>query len=105
MVQTIPDQRWRLCVQLIAAYGLRPEEIQHLEPRQGPPLVLLCKGLGAWQDQAPAPAIAAMRPMGRGVQTHLAAYCRWCGDDVVDDAFARAEQRLADGQRAQISAA
>jgi antitoxin StbD len=27
------------------------------------------------------------------VQTHLAAYSRWCGDDVVDDAFAKAEQR------------
>jgi hypothetical protein len=24
----------------------------------------------------------------------LAAYSRWCGDDVVDDAFAKAEQRL-----------
>jgi integrase len=32
--------------------------------------------------------------MGHSVQTHLAAYSRWCGDDVVDDAFARAEQRI-----------
>jgi antitoxin StbD len=31
--------------------------------------------------------------MGHSVQTHLAAYSRWCGDDVVDDAFAKAEQR------------
>jgi integrase len=31
--------------------------------------------------------------MGHSVQTHLAAYSRWCGDDV-DDAFAKAEQRL-----------
>lgn len=32
--------------------------------------------------------------MGHSVQTHLAAYSRWCGDDVVDDAFTKAEQRL-----------
>ncbi|TGG91401.1 MAG: hypothetical protein ERJ67_08175 [Aphanocapsa feldmannii 277cV] len=32
--------------------------------------------------------------MGHSVQTHLAAYSRWCGDDVVDDAFARASRRL-----------
>ncbi len=32
--------------------------------------------------------------MGQSVQTHLAAYSRWCGDDVVDEAFAKAEQRL-----------
>ncbi|MFN9941840.1 MAG: hypothetical protein ACK56I_20425, partial [bacterium] len=32
--------------------------------------------------------------MGHSVQTHLAAYSRWCGDDVVDEAFAKAEQRL-----------
>jgi hypothetical protein len=43
--------------------------------------------------------------MGHSVQTHLAAYSRWCGDDMVDDAFAKAEQRLAHGQRAQSSAA
>lgn len=43
--------------------------------------------------------------MGHSVQTHLAAYSRWCGDDVVDDAFARAEQRLGQGLRAQSSAA
>jgi hypothetical protein len=28
---------------------------------------------------------------------HLAAYSRWCGDDVVDEAFAKAEQRLGHG--------
>jgi len=43
--------------------------------------------------------------MGHSVQTHLAAYSRWCGDDVVDDAFAKAEQRLGQGLRAQSSAA
>lgn len=32
--------------------------------------------------------------MGHSVQTHLAAYSRWWGDDVVDDALAKAEQRL-----------
>ena len=41
--------------------------------------------------------------MGHSVETHLAAYSRWCGDDVVADAFARAEQRLARGQRAHSS--
>ena len=35
--------------------------------------------------------------MGHSVQTHLAAYSRWCGDDVVDDAFARAALRLDSG--------
>ena len=43
--------------------------------------------------------------MGHSVQSHLAAYSRWCGDDVVDDAFAKAEQRLGQGLHAQISAA
>ncbi len=43
--------------------------------------------------------------MGHSVQTHLAAYSRWCGDDVVDDAFAKAEQRLGQGLRAQSAAA
>ena len=32
--------------------------------------------------------------MGNSLQTNLAAYSRWCGDDVVDEAFAKAEQRL-----------
>lgn len=32
--------------------------------------------------------------MGHSVQTHLAAYSRWCGDDVVDDAFGKAANRL-----------
>jgi hypothetical protein len=35
--------------------------------------------------------------MGHSVQTHLAAYSRWCGDDVVDEAFARAALRLDSG--------
>ena len=34
----------------------------------------------------------------------LAAYSRWCGDVVVDDAFAKAEQRLGQGLRIQSSA-
>jgi hypothetical protein len=32
--------------------------------------------------------------MGHSLQTHLAAYSRWCGDDVVDDTFAKAERRF-----------
>jgi hypothetical protein len=45
-------------------------------------------------DLAPKVAAAAM---GHSVQTHLATYSRWCGDDVVEDAFARAERRLGGG--------
>jgi hypothetical protein len=48
---------------------------------------------------------ASIQISGHGVQTHLAAYSRWCGDEVVDDAFAKAEQRLGQGLRAQSSAA
>ena len=32
--------------------------------------------------------------MGHSVQTHLAAYSRWCGDDVVDVAFMEAAKKL-----------
>lgn len=48
---------------------------------------------------------ASERWLDRSVETHLAAYSRWCGDGVVDDAFAKAEQRLGQGPRAQSSAA
>jgi integrase len=33
MVDDIPDPRWQLAFQLMAAYGLRPEELRHLERR------------------------------------------------------------------------
>ncbi len=184
MVAAIPDPRWRLAFQLLSAYGLRPEELQHLEQRGGrlwctyekvasrgktrprilrllpsdswaepwqlvetldprllPPLrpgygsdslsrYLLRRPL--WQElrrdyeargeklvlyscrhgyahrahvicDLPPKVVAAA--MGHSVQTHLAAYSRWCGDDVVDDAFAKAEQRLGQGLRVQSSAA
>ncbi|MFO7629689.1 MAG: hypothetical protein R6W06_09300 [Prochlorococcaceae cyanobacterium] len=183
MVRAIPNARWRLCFQLIAAYGLRPEEIQHLELRQGrlwclyekvaargktkprPLRLLPCdKWAAAWnlEETYAADLLPPMRPghgaqdvsqylrrrslwmelkrdyeaqgeklvlyscrhayahrahvicdlppkvvaaaMGHSVQTHLAAYSRWCGDDVVDDAFVKAEQRLGQGLRAQSSA-
>ena len=173
MVQAIHDQRWRFCFQLIAAYGLRPEEIQHLELRQGrlwclyekvsargktkprPLRLLPCdQWASAWNLEATfsSDLLPPMRPghgaqdisqylrrrslwmqlrcdyeaqgerlvlyscrhayahrahvicdlppkvvaaaMGHSVQTHLAAYSRWCGDDVVDDAFSKAAQRL-----------
>jgi hypothetical protein len=48
---------------------------------------------------------ASIQISGHSVQIHLAAYSRWCGDEVVDDAFAKAEQRLGQGLRAQSSAA
>jgi integrase len=184
LVEAISDPRWRLAFQLMAAYGLRPEELQHLEIQKGqlwttyqkvssrgrtrsrvlrllpcddwaqgwqlvkafrpdrmPPMR---PGHGAedlgtyirrrplWQQlrreyeekgeklvlyscrhgyahrahvtcELPPKVVAAA--MGHSVETHLAAYSRWCGDDVVDDAFAKAEQRLSHGQRARSSAA
>ena len=176
LVRAIPDARWRYAFQLMAAYGLRPEELQHLQIRQGRlwcmyekvasrgktrPRVLrplpcddwadgwrleerfltqelppMQPGLGGgyvghylmnrplWKElrrdyeakgeklvpysfrhgyahrahvicDLPPKVVAAA--MGHSVQTHLAAYSRWCGDDVVDDAFAKAEQRLGQG--------
>ena len=184
MVQAIPDPRWRFAFQLLSAFGLRPEELQHLQLRQGrlwctyekvasrgktkprPLRLLPCDqwatewqlletfdpaklppmraGFGSdsfsryllrrdhWQHlrqqyeaqgeklvlyscrhsyahrahvicDLPPKVVAAA--MGHSVQTHLAAYSRWCGDDVVDDAFAKAEQRLGQGLRAQSSTA
>jgi integrase len=173
VVEGIPDPRWRFAFQLMAAYGLRPEELQHLEKRGGqlwstyekvtprgktaprqlrllpcddwaegwklvdrfhadrlPPMR---PGYGAedlgqymrrkkqWDalrrsyeadgeklvlyscrhgyahrahiicDLAPKVAAAAM---GHSVETHLAAYSRWCSDATVDDAFEKAFQSL-----------
>ena len=176
MVQAIPDPRWRFAFQLLCAFGLRPEELQHLQLRQGrlwctyekvasrgktkprPLRLLPCDqwatewrlletfdpaklppmraGFGSdsfsryllrrdhWQHlrqqyetqgeklvlyscrhgyahrahvicDLPPKVVAAA--MGHSVQTHLAAYSRWCGDDVVDDAFAKAARRLDSG--------
>lgn len=184
LVRAIPDARWRFAFQLMAAYGLRPEELQHLQIRQGRlwcmyekvasrgktrPRVLRPLPCDDWADgwrleeRFPTQELPPMQPglgggyvghylmnrplwkelrreyeakgeklvpyscrhgyahrahvicdlqpkvvvaaMGHSVQTHLAAYSRWCGDDVVDDAFAKAEQRLGQGRRAQSSAA
>ena len=182
LVEAIPDPRWRLAFQLMAAYGLRPEELQHLEIQKGqlwtsyqkvssrgrtrsrmlrllpcddwaqawqletafrpdrmPPMRPGhgAEDLGTYMRRRPLwkqlrreyeengeklvlyscrhgyahrahvtcelPPKVVAAAMGHSVETHLAAYSRWCGDDVVDDAFARAEQRLARGQRAQSS--
>jgi len=173
IVQAIPDPRWRLAFQLLSAFGLRPEELQHLQLRQGrlwctyekvasrgktkprPLRLLPCDqwamewrlletfdpaklppmraGFSSdsfsryllrreqWQHlrqqyeaegeklvlyscrhgyahrahvicDLPPKVVAAA--MGHSVQTHLAADSRWCGDDVVDDAFSKAAQRL-----------
>jgi len=173
LAEAISDPRWRLAFQLMAAYGLRPEELQHLEIQKEqlwttyqkvssrgrtrsrvlrllpsdewakawelekafradrmPPMR---PGHGAedlgtymrrrplWQQlrreyeekgeklvlyscrhgyahrahvicELPPKVVAAA--MGHSVETHLAAYSRWCGDDVVDDAFSKAAQRL-----------
>jgi integrase len=174
MVDDIPDKRWRLAFQLMAAYGLRPEELRHLEKRgdqlhcsyrkvasrgttpprnlrllpcdewaagwdlQGsfhpdamPPLragesaealATYLKRRPKWQELRSryeasgeklvtyslrhgyahrahvllglAPKVAATL-MGHSVQTHLAAYSRWCGDDVVDAALAQASSNWA----------
>ena len=37
--------------------------------------------------------------MGHSVQAHLAAYRRWCGDDVVDDAFTNARAKSGPARR------
>ncbi|MCT0249284.1 hypothetical protein [Synechococcus sp. CS-205] len=176
LVRAIPDARWRFTFQLMAAYGLRPEELQHLQLRQGRlwcmyekvasrgktrPRVLRPLPCDDWADgwrleeRFPAQELPPMQPglgggyvghylmnrplwkelrreyeakgeklvpyscrhgyahrahvicdlppkvvaaaMGHSVQTHLAAYSRWCGDDVVDDAFAKAARRLDSG--------
>jgi integrase len=174
LVEVIPDTRWRYAFQLLSAYGLRPEELQHLELRGGrlwctyskissrgrteprPLRLLPCDrwaaewnleanyqadrlppmkpGLGAdamglymrrrelWTElrqryeaegeklvlyscrhayahrahtlcpMLPTKFVAAA--MGHSLETHLAAYSRWIGDDEVDAAFERAAQRM-----------
>ena len=173
LVDAIPDARWRFAFQLLAAYGLRPEELQHLQIRgnrlwceyrkstsrgetqprplrllpcddwaeswnllerfKSQPLPPMRPGYGAedlglymrrrrrWQELrqdyeaageklvlysarhgyahrahliCELPPKVAAAAMGHSVETHLAAYSKWCGDDVVDDAFERAAQRL-----------
>ncbi|MEY3930406.1 MAG: hypothetical protein RLZZ516_2116 [Cyanobacteriota bacterium] len=169
MVDDIPDPRWRLAFQLVAAFGLRPEELRHLErrgdqlhcsyrkvasrgstpprnlrllpcdewaagwdllnrfdPERMPPLragesgealATYLKRRRRWQELRNtytsmgeklvpyslrhayahrahvvlglAPKVAATL-MGHSVQTHLAAYSRWCGDEVVDAALTQA---------------
>ena len=39
-------------------------------------------------------AVSSSPDVGHSVETHLAAYSKWCGDDVVDDASERAAARL-----------
>ena len=169
VVKAISDPRWRFAFQLMAAYGLRPEELQHLQIRQGRlwctyekvasrgktrPRVLRMRPCDDWADgwrleeRFPTQELPPMQPglgggyvghylmnrplwkelrreyeakgeklvpyscrhgyahrahvicdlppkvvaaaMGHSVQTHLAAYSRWCGDDVIEDAFNKA---------------
>ena len=174
LVEAIPDPKWRYAFQLLAAYGLRPEELQHLELRNGRLWCSYCKvssrgkteprplrllpcdswavawnlepiyqadrlppmkpGLGAdamglymrrrdlwselrcrYEEQGEklvlyscrhayahrAHTLCPMLPtkfvaaaMGHSLETHLAAYSRWIGDDEVDAAFERASQRM-----------
>jgi len=173
LARALPDPRWRLGFQLMAAYGHRPEELQHLRLRDGrlwctyervasrgetKPRALRLLPCDDWAadwklveryspDDLPpmragfggndcgqylprrslweklrqeyevrgeklvpyscrhgnahrAHVICDLPPkvvasaMGHSVQTHLAAYSRWCGDDVVEGAFAKVAQRL-----------
>lgn len=173
LVDAIPDTRWRFAFQLLAAYGLRPEELQHLQIRRNrlwcnyrkctsrgetqprplrllpcddwaegwhlletfksQPLPPMRPGYGAedmglymrrrprWQELrqeyeaageklvlysarhgyahrahmiCELPPKVAAAAMGHSVETHLSSYSKWCGDDVVDDAFERAAKRL-----------
>jgi integrase len=175
LVEAIPDPRWRYAFQLLAAYGLRPEELQHLELRGGrlwctyskitsrgrteprPLRLLPCDPwAAAWNLEASyrADRLPPLRPgfgaeclglymrrrtlwaelrrqyetegeklvlyscrhayahrahtlcptlptkfvaaaMGHSLETHLAAYSRWIGDDEVDAAFERAALAMA----------
>jgi integrase len=175
LVEAIPDPRWRFAFQLLAAYGLRPEELQHLELRGGrlwcnyskvsskgrteprPLRLLPCDGWAVeWNLEASfrADRLPPMKPglgadamglymrrrelwrslrrqyetegeklvlyscrhayahrahtlcpvlptkfvaaaMGHSLETHLAAYSRWIGDDEVDAAFERAALAMA----------
>ena len=173
LVEAIPDSRWRFAFQLLSAYGLRPEELQHLELRTGrlwcnyrkstsrgetkprplrmlpcdewsenwnlikqfkkQPLPPMRPGHGAedlglymrrrkrWQELrqmyetageklvlysarhgyahrahliCELPPKVAAAAMGHSLETHLAAYSKWCGDDVIDTAFKQAASRL-----------
>ena len=173
LVEAIPDSRWRFAFQLLSAYGLRPEELQHLELRTGrlwcnyrkstsrgetkprplrmlpcdewsenwnlikqfkkQPLPPMRPGHGAedlglymrrrkrWQELrqmyetageklvlysarhgyahrahliCELPPKVAAAAMGHCLETHLAAYSKWCGDDVIDTAFKQAASRL-----------
>ncbi len=169
MAAAIPDTRWQLAFMLTAAYGLRPEELQHLQhrgdhlfctyrkvasrgttaprilrllpcdewaaewdllslyrPEAMPPLragegaealATYLKRRPLWQELRAAysdkgerlvpyslrhsyahrahvslglaPKVAAAL-MGHSVQTHLASYSRWIGDDVVEAALGQA---------------
>lgn len=169
MAAAIPDERWRLAFMLTAAYGLRPEELHHIQhrgtylhcsyrkvasrgstapralrllpcdgwaaewdllsryrPDRLPPLrhggaanglLVYLNRRSLWRelrtlyseqgeklvpyslrhayahrahvDLGLAPKIAAAL-MGHSVQTHLASYSRWIGDEVVDAALAQA---------------
>ena len=93
MVKAIPDPRWRLAFQLINAFGLRPE----VRGGSGAPTK-------KWPPAAkpnPGPfgccrAIHGQRPgtWSRHLIQPCYHQCRWCGDDVMDDAFAKPERRF-----------
>jgi integrase len=82
---------------LVAAPGAAGEELRQGNEAAGEKLVPYSArhgyGLRAHLICERPPKVAAAA-MGHSVETHLAAYSKWCGDEVVDDAFERAATRL-----------
>ena len=57
LVRAIPDARWRFAFQLMAAYGLRPEQLQHLQIRQSWPAITV-----PWSRKWPGFARVSLAP-------------------------------------------
>jgi hypothetical protein len=82
---------------LVATPGAAGEELRQGCEAAGEKLVLYSARHG-YAHRAhlicELPPKVAAAAMGHSVETHLAAYSKWCGDEVVDDAFERAATRL-----------
>ena len=57
LVRAIEDARWRFAFQLMAAYGLRPEQLQHLQIRQSWPAITV-----PWSRKWPGFARVSLAP-------------------------------------------
>ena len=82
---------------LVAVPGAAGEELRQDYEAAGEKLVLYSARHG-YAHRAhlicELPPKVAAAAMGHSVETHLASYSKWCGDEVVDDAFERAARRL-----------